>query len=213
MATGNKYTFQENQEIEGFIFLAEEGKDVNNYRKVRIKCKCGNIISVRVTQLTGSKKIKSCGCERIEKLKNKLISHNMVDSPEYASWESMIQRCTNPNRKEYKNYGGRGITVCEDWLSFENFYRDMGERPGKKYSIDRKDNEKGYSKENCKWSSRQEQERNKRNSVFVEYEGETMILADVAKLNGIHAITLRNRMKTGMTLEEAINKPIKYTRQ
>lgn len=88
--------------------------------------------------------------------------HGMCGTREYSTWNSMITRCTNPNNKDYPNYGGRGITVCQEWLdSFEVFYRDMGDIP-EGMSLDRVDNNKGYYKDNCKWSTNSEQKHNRR---------------------------------------------------
>ena len=113
-------------------------------------CECGNELSATRHQL--SKKKVVCSCEH--KYKNTL----------YTIWNGMHKRCTNPKDKNYKYYGARGISVCERWKIFENFYEDMGERPAGK-SIDRIDNDKNYCPENCKWSTAAEQNMNKRKSA------------------------------------------------
>ena len=112
--------------------------------------------------------IKSCGCHR----KNTSTKHGMNTSREYSSWENMIQRCTNPNNKKYYLYGGRGINVCDRWLkSFEAFYEDMGYRPSNT-TLDRIDSNKGYYKENCKWSNPREQLVNVRNfPKLIKHDG------------------------------------------
>ena len=119
-------------------------------------CKCGNIKTIAGSSLKcgGSR---SCGCI----IKEAGTSLGMWGKPVYHSWEGMIQRCNNPNDKSYKNYGGRGITVCKEWLKFENFYKDMGDCPDG-LSIERVENSKGYFPENCKWATQTEQQRNKR---------------------------------------------------
>jgi hypothetical protein len=121
----------------------------------KCECKCGNIRTMTISNLR-SGHTKSCGCLKREKS----IMHGMTKTPEYDTWASMIQRCYNPNNPAYKNYGERGIAVCTEWLnSFIAFFKDMGERP-EGLSIDRIKNDLGYFKENCRWATRIEQNRN-----------------------------------------------------
>lgn len=120
-------------------------------------CRCGKQVTVDARHLKSGATI-SCGCYN-QKSKKK---HGMYGTPEYVVWGNMVQRCTNKNSPEYKNYGGRGIFVAEEWLVFENFFADMGKKPSEELSLERIDNEQGYSKENCKWATTQEQSLNKR---------------------------------------------------
>jgi hypothetical protein len=115
-------------------------------------CECGNIrIKVRHDLYSG--RAKSCGCSR--------VTHGMTNTPTYMTWQHITDRCNNPNSDRYHYYGGRGITVCEQWTNFEQFFKDMGERPDG-LTIERKNNELGYFKENCKWATQSEQLRNQR---------------------------------------------------
>lgn len=114
-------------------------------------CDCGETTKVELSSLRNGN-TKSCGCLQKDRVREFSTKHKMSHSSEYHAWGNMIQRCTNPNNPEYKNYGARGIIVCREWLnSFEVFFKDMGEKPFSDYSLDRKNNDKGYEKNNCRW--------------------------------------------------------------
>lgn len=158
-------------------------------------CDCGNEVEI----LAGSVRkghTKSCGCLRREVSSTKGKTHGKKWTPEYAIWNMMIQRCTNPNVKGFRHYGGRGIEVCERWLSFANFYDDMGQRPPK-MTIDRIDNDGNYEPGNCRWATRAEQARNMRRNINVTYQGQKMCLMDAAGLANVDARLAFARHKRG----------------
>lgn len=127
----------------------------------------------------------------------------MSKEPIYRSWMAMVGRCHNPESSAYKNYGARGVKVCEKWRKFEGFIEDMGERPPGK-TLERINNDGDYCKENCKWADIKTQSRNKRSNVWVTLDGKTQIIADWAKELGIPANTISYRIKSGWTAEEAL---------
>ena len=128
-------------------------------------------------------------------------------SPEYHSWSCMLQRCTNPTRKSYKHYGGKGVRVCDRWLQFENFLADMGSRPAG-LSLDRIDVTGDYTKENCRWADNTTQARNSRQVVWVEMFGERKRLVEWCEVLNVSINTVRDRVKYyGLTYQEAILKP------
>lgn len=167
----------------------------------RCACECGNEV-VRSSTYLKTVKFPSCGCDT----KRCQITHGMSDSPEFSVWLGVISRCYNKNNSAYHNYGGRGITVCDEWLhSFESFYEDMGSRPAK-YELDRVDNSKGYSKDNCRWASKSENLRNTRRNVMVDYNGKTYVLTDLARLLGINPNALSRRIKKGIRIDKPIGR-------
>lgn len=129
-------------------------------------------------------------------------------SPEYHSWSSMLQRCTNPKREAYKHYGGRGIAVCERWLSFDNFLADMGPRP-EGLSLERENVHGNYEPVNCVWADRTTQARNSVQVVWVEIRGERKRLVEWCETIGISINTVRARVKKhGMTYADALTTPV-----
>jgi hypothetical protein len=118
----------------------------------------------------------------------------------------MKDRCFNITNKSYANYGGRGISVCKRWECFENFYEDMGEPPEGR-SLDRIDNNKGYSPGNCRWATRKEQNTNQRSNVLIEFAGRTQTLSEWANEKGINRMTIRSRLDRGVPDEDLFTIP------
>lgn len=131
--------------------------------------------------------------------------------PGHSSWERAIQRCTNPANIFYSLYGGKGITISEEWKSFANFYEDMGARPAGK-TLDRIDSNGNYCKENCRWATPAEQARNKTVHVKILYGGRERLLVEVAEEKGISYSALTARIKNGWDIDAAINTPVRATK-
>jgi hypothetical protein len=135
---------------------------------------------------------------------------SMMRSPEYVSWSRMRQSCSNPKTKNFHRYGGRGISVCKRWeKSFDAFLKDMGRRPSLFHSIDRKNNNKGYTPSNCKWATKKEQARNRSTNRVVG--GKTIV--EWAEKNHMLPSTLASRLNKNMSLQEAIVKPLRKTKR
>lgn len=131
-------------------------------------------------------------------------THGRTGSPEYIAWDGMIQRCSNPNNRRWKDYGGRGIKVCERWRRFENFFADMGERPEGK-SLDRyPDNDGNYEPGNCRWATPKQQQNNTRAVRIIEHEGMRGTVTEMAIRNGIKPHTLTCRLLRGWGVEDAL---------
>jgi len=146
-------------------------------------------------------------CRERRKIKHGHAIHGQT-SPTYKIWQSMLGRCENKDDHAYKNYGARGIRVCERWQSFENFLADMGERPPH-LSIERTKNNLGYWKSNCIWATRKRQNRNTRRTRYLTHAGETMSASDWADRVGIDVHTILNRIdRAGMSIKAALTTPV-----
>lgn len=170
------------------------------------KCICGNEFVGRIDAVSSGTKT-GCGCNRFTKnrLNPSRRTHGLSNSPEYKVWCTMRNRCNNPKVKSYKDYGGRGITVCERWNeSFENFISDMGMRPSKNHSIDRQDFNGHYEPNNCIWATPEVQRRNRRDLVIVIFRGKERLLFELAVEYGIRGNMIRKRLKRGWSVEQAV---------
>lgn len=134
-------------------------------------------------------------------------------TPTYWSWQSMLGRCLRPHVHGYKNYGGRGIRVCERWMTFDNFLADMGERPSKDHTLDRKDVNGHYEPGNVRWAHKLEQVNNRRVTIRLTYRGETKSLAEWCRQLGLRRLSIAARLAKGWTPERALSTPIRsYSR-
>lgn len=136
--------------------------------------------------------------------------HGGSYTPEYRAWQTMRLRCTVPTNRAWPDYGGRGITVCDRWRDdFRAFLADMGSKPSSAHEIDRIDNDRGYEPGNCRWVTRSENNRNRRSTLWIEYQGERRRRIDLAEEFGIPSDTLAFRLRSGWSVEEALTTPVR----
>lgn len=189
------------------------GRDNSGDPCVGSMCDCGKLHVGRLPHLR-SGKIASCGCLHSEMSAARRFKHGHTKgkrSPEYNAWEHMIERCYDPKWREYFNYGGRGITVCERWKnSFVNFLADMGLRPSANHSIDRIENAGNYEIGNCRWATRLEQNNNKRSNRNLTLGDKTQTLAQWARELGITGCSLSERIQNWPSLSLALTAPKGY---
>jgi hypothetical protein len=124
--------------------------------------------------------------------------------PEYWIWAAMKQRCFNRNNSQFKDYGGRGITVCNRWLKFEQFYADMGPRPTTDHSLERDDNDGDYCPENCRWATRSEQQSNTRRNRLFTYDGRTQTVTQWAEECGLSPDAITKRIDRGWPVGQVL---------
>ena len=173
-------------------------------------CDCGTERNVRACTLARGISL-SCGCRNREQLIQRITKHGMYGKREYYIWGSMKARCQNPKDKNFINYGGRGIQVCQQWAeSFQAFYQDMGPTPYGK-SLERIDNNGNYELRNCKWATRSEQQRNRRSNKILTYDGESATCAEWADRLHLPKKTLLRRLRDGWSVKMALTTP--YERQ
>ena len=183
----------------------------------RCRCDCGG---ERITPAGPLRygRTTSCGCNRYNRAPRARHGHSgyalkrIKPSPTYTTWRSMRVRCTEPRCQAFPRYGGRGITVCERWLRFENFIADMGERPSAAHSLDRIDGNGNYEPSNCRWATPIEQQTNRHCVRRLRYKGKTFSLAALARLAGCSEEVLRSRIKSGWQINKAVETPVRPKR-
>ena len=196
MTSGKKLTIYKVEVGEVYGKLKVESIDGKN---ALCLCECGNRRLFPFHALVRGNN-KSCGC----------LNHGMAGTRIYVSWTNMKRRCNDSKNKLYHNYGGRGITYHPDWEYFKNFYRDMKDGYDDDLTLDRIDVDGNYCKENCKWSSFEEQMNNMTTSRFVTYKGETLTVSQMARKYGLKPDFVKGRLYSGWSIEDAIEKPVEY---
>lgn len=193
--------------------ICEKGKDSRGEYLWLCKCDCGEEIITTGGNLR-SGNTKSCGCWNVEMFVSKTYRHGMKDSRIYSIWASMRRRCNVESSHAYKDYGGRGIKVCERWNRFINFYEDMISGYADDLTLDRINPNGNYEPENCRWATTKEQARNKRNTKFIEHKGKKATAIEWQEISGTDATTINYRIKKGWDLEEAIfGRPVKSIKE
>lgn len=183
----------------------------NTKSKFICECQCDNktIKEIPKYQLL-SNHTRSCGCITQQLIVDKITKHGYAKKKnvksEYSIYYSMKNRCYSKNNKQYKNYGGRGIKVCDRWLeSFENFIKDMGDRPSNKHSIDRIDNNGNYCKENCRWTTKKEQANNNRRNLIITINGKTQNISQWCEELNLSRDSIYARLKRKTPLQKLFN--------
>lgn len=179
----------------GRLVVVERGPNMGKAAAFRCLCDCGRAADIRGDVLRKGKAV-SCGCYRSERLR----THGRSRTKTYCAWSGVIERCENPNDPAYPSYGGRGIRVCARWRrSFEAFLADMGEAPPG-LTLERNNVNGDYEPNNCRWATRAEQTRNRRNNIIVVYNGQKMCLAELSKLLGYPREAVHGWILAGLPL-------------
>lgn len=160
-------------------------------------CDCGTVSVVDGLRLRNGTSHRCRACASTK--------HGLCKSPEYIIWAGMHSRCECPSDTNYPFYGAKGTSVCDEWKSFEVFYRDMGKRPTPKHTIERIDNSLGYSKDNCKWATMSEQRRNASHARLITFNGQTQCASDWAVQFGVNVQTFLSRLNRGVPMETALS--------
>jgi hypothetical protein len=195
--------------FEKLVIVGEAPKRGNNIRHYECRCDCGVVKEMSLYVLSNG--VFSCGCyrrpEKAPRKKRNLHPEGELESkrPEYRAWLQMIHRCYNPKSTSYPDYGARGIRVCDAWqTSFAQFLRDVGKKPGKKFSLERENVDGDYEPGNVYWATIRTQSRNKRNSRVFTLGGKTQTLTDWARERGLNISTVWKKVSRGIPIEDAL---------
>lgn len=189
----------------GKLLVLGQAENRNGRVHWSCQCECGNLALASTKKLRDGRK-RSCGCLWLPAVISAKTKHGHSSerriSTELRIWMNMRSRCNAKTNPAYKNYGGRGISVCSRWDEFENFYADMGDRPSSRHSLDRYPDKNGnYEPSNCRWATIAQQARNRRNNIMVSLNGTEMCLADASALSGVPYPRLRYRVRANWSAD------------
>lgn len=189
----------------GKLLVIENLLSKNESRMWLCKCECGKEKITRTKSLMNGDTI-TCGCGA----KTRAKKHGLANSKPYHVWFAMKRRIMNTKSKDYKLYGGRGITLDKKWIEFNEFWKDMGNSYKQGLSLDRIDNNKGYFKENCRWVDSFTQANNTRKNILITFRGKTKTMSEWARKYNIHPFTLRNRLvRSKWSITKSLTYPVK----
>jgi hypothetical protein len=188
--------------IFGRLEVIGTGRRKGRHRLWICRCRCGKEKEIRGDNLIAGVST-SCGCFHREVVSK----HGAAGTEIYMIWGLMLARCRNPNALNYHLYGERGIRVCDRWHDFTNFAVDMGPRPSPLHTLDRIDNNGNYEASNCRWATKKEQARNKRNNVLLTYRGETFTMSEWAERLDCTKHIILKRLRRGWSVERTLETP------
>lgn len=193
----------------GFLLVQQAVKTKVRAVRLQCLCDCGESVLAQAHTLVSGERV-SCGCWKKQVLGASTRTHGQANSRitgyknrTYGIWQAMRDRCSNPRRKDYYRYGGRGISVCKRWEKFENFLADMGEAPPS-LTLERKNGDKDYTPHNCQWATRKQQSRNTARNVWYTHKGKTLFLKQWLQETGVTRDTYYKRKKRGMSVGQAL---------
>jgi hypothetical protein len=182
----------------GKLTVIENLPSVNESRMWKCLCECGNSKVTRTKLLINGDTV-TCGCGA----KTRALKHGLAGTKQYNVWFAMVNRTTNKKSKDWYLYGGRGIGIDKNWLNFENFWKDMGSKYQEGLYLDRKNNELGYSKDNCRWVDATTQANNTRRNRYITYKNKTLTESQWNRKLGLGKYVIGKRLKRGWTVEKA----------
>jgi hypothetical protein len=190
------------------LFVVEVSHRIRGHWFWLCRCDCGKTVTAEGRSLR-SGHTRSCGCLAVDFARGINLTHGKSKTPEFCSWFKMKERCLNPNCPAYKNYGGRGIKIYPRWVnSFETFLAYVGKRPTLLHSLGRIKNDLGYMPGNVRWETEVEQQNNRSNNRVVVYKEKSYTVAMLARFVGIRYDLLRDRIRRGMCVDEAVSLPV-----
>ncbi len=185
-------------ELTTHLTIIGKAKHINGKPAVKCRCDCGSVVVLLERRVRTGKR-RTCGC--------KMRTHGLTGTPEFNAYRSMVDRCANRKHKHYGRYGGRGISVCQEWLDDpRKFVEHIGPKPSKRHTVDRINNEGDYEPGNVRWASEHEQKRNTSRNRWIEAFGRRMVITDWSNETGLDPHLIRYRIETlGWPAEKALN--------